>query len=48
MKLMMNKVLLIYFATSTLSLAYSQNLKDAKKLIMNGNSKGAVSCVTCH
>lgn len=45
---MIKTILLIYFATSVFAHAESQDFEIAKKIILNGNSKGALACMTCH
>ncbi len=45
---MMKAILLIYFATSVFAHAESPDFEIAKKIILNGNGKGALACMTCH
>ena len=45
---MIKTFVFVYLAASFASCAYAQDFEVAKKIISNGNSKGAVSCMTCH
>lgn len=45
---MIKTILLILCATSSLAQAQSTDFEVAKKIIINGNNKGALACVTCH
>ncbi len=45
---MMKAILFVYFATSVFAHAEPLDFEIAKKIILNGNSKGALACMTCH
>ncbi len=45
---MMKTILLFYFVTSVYAHAESPDFEVAKKIILKGNGKGALACMTCH